>query len=91
MDKVVMISHAGDNGNLGIQVRYFISDLAEVQTICCEIAGPPFPQWLKMKKFELLSLHKGNNYERIFNENNQTCNLQTDLFMDDVYKAIMSQ
>jgi hypothetical protein len=61
-----------------------------VQTIFCEVPGPPFPGWLRMRKFELTSLHQGKGVERLFTDNNMAHNMDTDLFMDEVYNSIMA-
>jgi len=74
-----------------LNISYEISDNGEIQEIICTIVGPRFPIWLQLRKFSLMSQRKDSLYVPLFSEANNSKNLATSLFIDEVYTSIMSR
>jgi hypothetical protein len=88
MSKFITVSAPTDT-TLPIQLAYSIAVVANIQTISCSISEPHHPQWLQMRKFDLLSMKEKNGYVPLFNELNSSKNMATSLFIDQVYSDIM--
>ncbi len=78
-------------GNVPGQLRlvYRIETVENVQTISCSVDEKSFPVWLQLRKFEMLSLKEKQGYTLLFNELNNSKNMATSLFIDQVYSTIM--
>ena len=78
-------------GNIPGQLRliYSIDIIENVQTISCCVDEKNFPAWLQLRKFEMLSLKEKLGYTLLFNELNNSKNMATSLFIDQVYSTIM--
>jgi len=72
-----------------IEVRYTIEQANDLQTINCSVEGGRFPVWLQLRKFSISSVKKLGSYTTLFNEVNNSRNMDTSLFIDLVYSSIM--
>ena len=75
--------------NSQIMVSYAIEVAEGIQTINCSIQNKTSPFWLQLRKFSVSSVEKLGNYTALFNEINNSKNLDTSLFIDLVYSSIM--
>jgi len=73
-----------------IEVHYAIELTDDIQTISCQIEGKIFPNWLQLRKFTMSSVHELGDYIPLFNELNNSKNMDTTLFIDMVYTSIMN-
>lgn len=74
-----------------IQVLYTIEQTGDIQTISCSIEGRGSPYWLQLRKFSMSSQKRQGGYEALFNEVNNSKNMDTALFIDLVYANIMKR
>lgn len=88
MNSSVMIHYPSASDDQ-IEVRYTIEQLNDLQTINCSVEGERFPVWLQLRKFSISSTKKYGNYVTLFNEVNNSRNMDTSLFIDMVYSSIM--
>ena len=89
MKKSITVSYLIGEGMTEIQLSYLSSLAGNVHTILCSVDGSRFPNWLQLRKFELLSLKESNVYTPLYNEVNNNKNMDTGLFIDKVYTEIM--
>ena len=89
MSKTITVSYSFRDVPADIQLSYSIQMAGNVQTIACSIVGNQFPNWLQLRKFEMLSQKEQNVYVPLFSEINNYKNLDTVLFIDKVYTDIM--
>ena len=73
-----------------ISVNYSIEQAEELQTITCVVTDTQVPLWLQLRKFNLLSMRQNGSYVQLFNEANESKNMDTTLFIEKVYAGIMS-
>jgi len=88
MNNSITISYPSKTSD-EIEVHYSIEQLADIQTINCEVSGRVFPFWLQLRKFSLASMVNRNGYTALFCEVNSSKNMDTSLFIDLVYSSIM--
>lgn len=75
-----------------VKVVYRVSQDGSLQTIECAIAtGQSFPEWLQLKRFDFVSLKSKGAYDLLFEETKYNKNLDTVLFLDQVYAEIMKK
>lgn len=73
-----------------LKVVYKVSQDGNMQTIECAIDnGQTFPEWLQLKRFDFVSLKSKGIYDLLFEESKYNKNLDTLLFLDQVYEEIM--
>lgn len=89
MSKSISVSYLSGEVTLELQLTYVIQMMGDIQSIACSVDGNHFPNWLQLRKFELLSLKEKSFYTPLFNEINNNKNIDTVLFIDKVYAAIM--
>lgn len=83
-----MINYPSATGDQ-IEVCYTVEQSSDVQTINCSVEGGRFPVWLQLRKFSISSIKKYGSYVTLFNEVNNSRNMDTSLFIDLVYSSIM--
>ncbi len=89
MNSSVMVHYPSASDDQ-IEVRYSIEQSNNLQTISCSVeVGGHFPVWLQLRKFSISSIKKYGNYTTLFNEINNSRNMDTSLFIDLVYSSIM--
>jgi len=81
--------NCSDNVPAQIQLLYSIETLENLQTISCSVNEKHFPIWLQLRKFEMQSLKEKSGYTPLYNEVNNSKNMATSLFIDQVYTDIM--
>jgi hypothetical protein len=74
-----------------LEVKYTIELNKNIQTVNCEVEEGHFPVWLQLRKFSILSVKESGSYTTLFNEINNSKNLDTCLFIDLVYSSIMKR
>jgi len=89
MDKKITLSYDSGKAIVEVPLTYTVELLGNVHTITCHVGGPPFPLWLRTRKFELMSSLENKKYTPLFNEINHGRNLDTTLFIDLAYNNIM--
>lgn len=75
---------------VNITLRYTIDLADNMQTINCSVEEVRVPLWLQMKKFSIFSFRSKDGYVPLFNEVNNSKNLDTALFIDLVFASIMA-
>jgi hypothetical protein len=81
--------NCSENTPSQIQLVYTIETLENLQTITCSVNEKRFPIWLQLRKFEMQSLKEKSGYTPLYNEVNNSKNMATALFIDQVYTDIM--
>ena len=89
MSNTVTVAYPTDNGT-SLNINYAIEQTDDVQTISCSVEGSTFPIWLQLRKFTLSSLQERDGYIALYNEINDSKNMDTTLFIDLVYSRIMT-
>ena len=72
-----------------LKIDYAIDMSDSLQTISCNVDCERYPLWLQLRSFNLLSVKDRGAYTLLFNEVNNSKNLDTSLFIDLVYTSIM--
>lgn len=73
-----------------LTVNYSEEELHDYYIIKCQVkCEPPKPSWLQLSKFIFTSIKTDGLYSLLFEERKYNKNLQTLLFMDEVYTTIM--
>ncbi len=72
-----------------IEVRYTIEHVEDIQTVNCSVEGRSFQVWLQLRKFSISSIKESGRYTTLFNETNNSKNMDTSLFIDLVHASIM--
>lgn len=88
MSHSVMIHYPSQSSDQ-IEVRYSIEQSEDLQTINCSVEGERFPVWLQLRKFSISSIRKYGSHTLLFNEMNNSRNMDTSLFIDLVCSSIM--
>jgi hypothetical protein len=88
MQHSILISYPEETV-LPLKIDYSIVLTDEMHTITCTVDGNRFPIWLQLRKFNMLSLKKKGFYIPLYNEANNSKNMDTTLFIDLVYSRIM--
>lgn len=73
-------------------VDYNIEKQGSMSLITCSVnqePANPLPQWLHMKKFEVKTMLSGRSYSMIYDDRNHDANLDTSMFIEKTYSAIM--
>ena len=89
MDKFITVSYSFRGTAIQIPLMYNIETAGNTQTIACIVDSKSAPQWLQLRKFDVISLKEKNFYIPLFNEINNEKNYDTVLFIDKVYADIM--
>lgn len=74
-----------------IRVLYSIDDSNSIQTVNCAVEGGDSLSWLQLRKFSVSAIRQKQGYVLLFNEVNNSKNLDTSLFIDMVYSSIMGR
>jgi len=74
---------------LPLKIDYAIELADSLQTISCSVDCDRYPLWLQLRSFSLLSVKERGSYTLLFNEVNDSKNLDTSLFIDLVCTSIM--
>ena len=90
MDNSVIITYPADKADQ-VKVHYSIEQTNDLQTISCSVEGAFYPRWLQLRKFSIVSLMERGSYTTLYNEINNSKNMDTALFIDLVYSSIMQQ
>ncbi len=88
MDQSIIIAYP-DVNTLQIKVCYTIDTINDLQTINCNIDLRQYPLWLQLRKFSISSRILKGSYMPLYNEVNNSKNMDTTLFIDLVYSGIM--
>ena len=94
MNKTISVAYVRQSGeeSCTLVVTYKIEKEGNVSLISCSVnQEASAPQWLHMKKFEVKTVQQGNSYSQLFNEKNDAANLDTSMFIDKTFGAIMQQ
>ena len=90
MNKAITISSNINDTQTDIVLSYNVQMLGDTHKIACSVESSNIPNWLQLRKFEMLSLKEKNKYIPLFNEINNGKNMATVLFIDKSYTEIMS-
>lgn len=89
MTKFVMINYPEPTSG-AVQVNYRITNSGDIQHIECVVDKKlGIPNWLQMEKFNLTSMKFDDAYDLVFEPKKYEKNLDTVLFIDEVYAEIM--
>lgn len=88
MNNRIIVSFMPDTTSVDIELTYNIDIADGMHTVHCSVCAP-FPNWLQLRKFDVTSVIKKNQYELLFSAANNEANLATSLFIDSVYDNIM--
>ena len=72
-----------------IALTYSVETVENLQTIICSVDEKQSPNWLQLRKFEMLSLKEKKGYVPLFSEINNSKNMATTMFIDKAYTDIM--
>lgn len=76
----------------GVKINYSMEHQGDLHTIQCVIDQEQAkPGWLQSYKFDFVSLKRKSRYSLLFEESKYNKNLETILFMDEVYASIMAE
>jgi len=89
MSKSITIGYSFNDIDIDIPLNYTIESNGNIQTINCSVISKTNPQWLQIRKFDLISFKEKGSYIPMFNEKNNEKNQATSLFIDKVYTVIM--
>ncbi|MCY4779017.1 hypothetical protein ORI89_05110 [Sphingobacterium sp. UT-1RO-CII-1] len=90
MEKKSILVNYPKSSSTPVKVVYRVSQEDSFQTIECAVAtGQSFPEWLQLKKFDFVSMKSKGVYDLLFEETKYNKNLDTVLFLDQVYAEIM--
>src|SRR5690606_8854709 len=89
MTKFVMINYPEPTSG-AVQVNYRITNSGDIQHIECVVDKKlGIPNWLHMDKFSLTSMKLENAYDFVFETKKYVKNLDSVLFIDEVYAEIL--
>ncbi len=88
MHKIIKLSYPDDKSQQ-FTISYSIVTSPDMQEISCSIDSPGIPVWLQLRKFSFESRMQNGNMVLMFNETNNSRNLDTTLFIDTVYSRII--
>ena len=91
MDKRIAVKFHSDGRETPIVITYNILMEENIQVINCSIESSEDKNLLQLNKFELKSQYSEGKYVALFNETIQKKNIDTSLFVDEVYIAIMAK
>jgi len=75
-----------------IPVSYKINEEAAQMTLSCLLEQPgAYPDWLQMRKFEVVAQLQKDGYSALYNEDNEARNIDCALFIDAAFKGILLQ
>ncbi len=93
MERLIEISYLVSNGQeVTIPISYIIEKNENVCTITCTVnpGNSLLPFWLQ-RKFSIKLLFTDGYYVHLFDESNIIKNLDTSLFIDQVYDKIITK
>jgi len=94
MEKIITVTYklSSDGQTLSIPVSYTIENEENVRTITCTVnpGSSLLPFWLQ-RKFHIKLLFVDGYYEHLFDESNIIKNLDTSLFIDQVFAGIVTK
>lgn len=91
MKKHIILKYPHEQAH-GLKVNYKMEHTGDYHTIECMVDDSQvIPTWLQSVKFNFVSLKKEGRYSLLFEESKYNKNLDTLLFMDQVYAGIMAQ
>ncbi|QBQ39970.1 hypothetical protein E2P86_01905 [Sphingobacterium psychroaquaticum] len=89
MKNNILINYPKANSS-PVMVDYRVSNEGKLKTISCAVSNAQIlPSWLEMQKFELVALKEEDGYSLLFHEKKFDKNLDTVLFIDQVFERIM--
>lgn len=91
MDKTIAVQFHFNGLETPIIVTYKILMEETIQVINCSIDKNEHRNLLQLNKFELKSKFSEGEYVPLFNETIQKKNIDTSMFVDQVYVAIMAK
>lgn len=75
-----------------LKINYSMEQQGDLHTLYCTVELREVkPEWLQSCNFRFVSLKKKSHYSLLFEESKYNKNLETLLFMDEVYATIMRQ
>ncbi len=89
MANSITIQFLNNDTDIQIPVTYTMESTGNMHTIVCSVVNKTNPQWLQIRKFDLMSVKEKNVYVPMFNEKNNEKNQATSLFIDKAYIDIM--
>ena len=89
MAKPITVPFSFNGADIEIPLTYTIESTGTIQTISCSVLSKTNPQWLQIRKFDLVSFKENNAYIPMYNERNNEKNQASALFIDKVYENIM--
>lgn len=92
IEKFVKVNYP-EPSSQGLKINYNIQLTGNIQTIECVVDNKeqPLPSWLQLRKFSFISIKTKDIYSLLFNESKYDKNLDTLLFLDEVYAVIMNE
>jgi len=95
MENTITVPYLTSNkaASINVLLKYNIERVDNIQTVTCTISKSEevIPLWLHPHKFEIKSVYNNGKYETLFNFENNTKNLDSALFIDESYLAIMTK
>jgi hypothetical protein len=91
MAKSITVAYSLGDTDFQIPLSYVMQTLDKVQTITCTVQGASMPLWLQLRKFDVISLNDRSGCVPLFNEVNNSKNLDTILFIDKAHNEIMGE
>jgi|SRR5690606_16178937 len=91
MNKYIILKYPHAQAD-GLKVNYRMEHHGDLHTIECVVdQDQGKPDWLQSYKFNFVSWKRNSTYSLLFEESKYSKNLETVLFMDEVYASIMEQ
>lgn len=87
MNKSVKVAYPF-GGETDVNVLYMVELSEDMHIVNCSVEGRSLPHWLQLRKFSFFSQLAKGVYTSLFNEVNNSRNIDTSLFIDEVYKRI---
>lgn len=88
MEQSILVTYPLNNSP-ELEVFYKFERADDIDMIVCRIPIKGVPSWLQLRNFTLLSQVSDSGYCPLFNEINNSRNVDTALFIDQVYADIM--
>ena len=89
MANSITVKFFNNDVDIDVPLTYTAEINGNIHTIICSVVSKTNPQWLQIRKFDLVSIKEKNVYVPMFNEKNNEKNQATSLFIDKVYADVM--
>ena len=91
MQKNIPVPFRINQQEVVIDVSYNIDMSDNIQTITCSVTRNEHNAWLELFRFGYRSRKQGSTYTQLFYDNSNVKNIQTAIFIDKAYAAIMKK